>query len=840
MRARRLGLLTTFLAVAGLTLGFAPGDPTASAAASSTAGASVVPAGRAATASRPNVVLITADDMRVDDLEVMPRTKRLLAKAGVTFTDALSNYPLCCPARATLLTGQYSHNNGILGNEYPWGGHKKFYESGAELETLPVWLKRAGYSTGFVGKYLNYYGTEKPAQRSTGMRYVPPGWDEWNASVGKVFRYYCVTMNQNGLIRRHRGKYQTDLYSRIGEDFIEEYAGAGQPFFLWASHLAPHVGVTPAGDDYCSTGSGLPTPAAERHERMFAGMPLPSSPALNEADMGDKGSYMRDRRKVDLDRVAGVHQGRLQALQSLDESVARTISALAKKGVLDETLVVFASDNGWLLGEHRAEKKILPYEESLQVPLLMRGPGLPSGVRRHQPVGLVDVPPTILELAGATATKLQDGVSLTDLARDPDALARRVMPIEAGPVPHIQRQYNTVQPPWYYRGARSSRFSYIQWQMDTGTEEELYDLAEDPFQLDSRHATPSPELRAMRALSEELEGCAGAACVAELPAGTGDGSVTPRQTGDTAAPRLRDVEAPKGWILTGRPTVTYRATDPTDPARSLSHWCSHQARGCDGSATFRLDGEGEHSWTIHVTDRAGNVGSSYGTVSVDLYRPRVRTSAARFRVVDGGRTATPWRVRDSGSGIAGVDLRKRTAALGSPFSAWVRPARLQDRTRPIRRTALPAGGGTVCLEVRARDVAGRTTSWTGLLCRARALDAARLVSERDTDWRTAGRTGWFAGTATTTRVRGASLSVPSTGAVGVVRVVAATGPGAGKVRIDVGGRTIRRLDLDRARRGLQEFVLPAAGAAGAVTATVTSAGKPVSVDSVGVVRRPSR
>lgn len=848
MRARRLGLLTTLLAVAGLTLGFAPGDPVASAVAvPSAAGASVVPAGGTvapavrAAAAKPNVVLITADDMRADDLDVMPRTKRLLAKAGVTFTDALSNYPLCCPARATLLTGQYSHNNGVQGNEYPYGGHKKFYESGAELETLPVWLKRAGYSTGFVGKYLNYYGTEKPAQRSTGQRYVPPGWDEWNASVGKVFRYYCVTLNQNGAIRRHRGEYQTDLYSEISEDFIGEYAGSGQPFFLWTSHLAPHIGVTPGGDNYCSTGKGLPTPAAERHERMFTGMPLPKSPAVNEADLSDKGTYMRDRQPLDLDRLAQVHQGRLQALQSLDESVAGTISALEDQGVLDETLIIFASDNGWLLGEHRAEKKTLPYEESLRVPLLMRGPGLPSGVRRHQPVGLVDVAPTVLETAGATATKLQDGVSLTDVARDPDVLARRVMPIEAGPAPTVQKRYNDVQPAWYYRGSRSTRYAYIAWQLETGAEEEFYDLAEDPFQLTSRHDTPSPELRTMRTFSKQLEGCAGAACVVELPAGTGDGQSSPRQTGDTAAPRVRTVDAPAGWIRTARPSVRYTAGDPTDPTRALSHWCSHQAQGCDGSATFRLDGEGEHSWTVHVTDRAGNVGSRFGTVSVDLYRPRVRTAAPRFRVVDGGRTGTPWRVRDSASGVAGVDLRKRTAPLDGSFSAWIYPARLQDRARPLRRTALPAGGGTVCLEVRARDVAGRTTSWTGLLCRARALDAARLVSpEGDPGWRTSGRTGWLGGTATTTRVRGASLAVSSAGAAAVVRVVAATGPGMGRLRVDVGGRTIGRLDLDRVKRGLQEFVLPARGRAGVVKAIVTSAGRPVSVDSLGVVRRPSR
>ena len=840
MPARRTGLLTTFLAVAGLTLAAAPAQSSASAAGgAATAGApAVVPA--AAAADRPNIVLITADDMRVDDLELMPRTKRLLGRAGVTFTDAVSNYPLCCPARATLLTGQYSHNNGVQGNEYPYGGHKKFYESGGEQETLPVWLQRAGYRTGFVGKYLNYYGTQKPGQRSTGPHYVPPGWDEWNASVGRVFRYYCVTLNEDGVLRRHRGEYQTDLYGRISEEFVEAHAGGDRPFFLWTSHLAPHVGVTPRGDDYCRAGSGLPTPAAQRHERMFTGMPLPSSPAVNEADMSDKGSYMRHRAVLDLDRIARVHQGRLQALQSLDESVAGTVAALEASGVLDDTLFVFASDNGWLLGEHRAEKKTLPYEESLRVPLLVRGPGLPSGVRRNQPVGLVDIPPTLLEAADATATKPQDGVSLTGLAADPNRLARRVMPIEAGPAPTVQGRYNAVQPLWYYRGARSSQHSYIAWQMADGVEEEFYDLHEDPFQLESRHQSSSPDLDAARLHSAQLAGCAGPSCLAELPPGTGRGAPTRRPTGDTTGPRLRDVHAPTGWVRTARPRVRYTATDATDAASTLSHWCSHQAGDCDGTATLRVRGEGEHRWTVHVTDRAGNVGSAFGTLAVDLRTPRVRAEAPHALVTQRPRVRLPWRVSDSASGVAGVDVRRRVAGLASPFSAWAYPPRLQDRARPPRRTAVPAGGGTLCMEIRVRDVAGRQTRWTGRLCRARAVDAAALAPGTGTraGWRTVARTGWFGGTATTARARGATLRVPSAGALSLVRVVALTGPGMGRLRVAVDGQVVHRIDLAGPRRVVREFLVPARGRPGAVTATVVSAGRTVTVDSVGVVRRP--
>ncbi len=251
---------------------------------------------------------------------------------------------------------------------------------------------------------------------------------------------------------------------------------------------------------------------------MFAACRLPKSPATNEADMSDKGSYMSSRRKLPLDHQLRVHESRLEALQSLDESVADTIGTLAKKKLLDKTMVVFVSDNGWLLGEHRAEKKILPYEESLTVPLLVRGPGLPAGVKRHQPVGLVDIPATALDVAGATATKPQDGVSLVGLAQNSRLYARRVMPIEAGPVPSTQRKYNTGQPPWFYQGVRSSQFSYIGWEFDKGIEEEFYDLDKDPFQLKSSTADTAA-LAASRTSYKALKDCVGPVLPAPASAG---------------------------------------------------------------------------------------------------------------------------------------------------------------------------------------------------------------------------------------------------------------------------------------------------------------------------------
>ncbi len=145
----------------------------------------------------PNVIVITTDDMRLDDLQYMPNTLRLLADEGVTFSQMLSPYPLCCPARAQLLTGQYSHNNEVQGNAWPRGGYYKLDGT----NTLPVWLHDGGYETAFMGKYLNEYGERDEYE-------IPPGWDYWMGSVAGIHDYHRVTTSQGGRIVTHSGVYR--------------------------------------------------------------------------------------------------------------------------------------------------------------------------------------------------------------------------------------------------------------------------------------------------------------------------------------------------------------------------------------------------------------------------------------------------------------------------------------------------------------------------------------------------------------------------------------------------------------------------------------------------------
>src|SRR4051812_43519271 len=160
-------------------------------------------------AAAPNVVVVETDDQTVADLAAMPRTRALIARHGVTYANSFVSLSECCPSRATFLTGQYAHNHHVRSIGRPWGGFWALDGS----ETLPVWLQRAGYATGVVGKYLNGYGRDNPYV-------VPPGWTDFEGLLGpSTYHFYGYTINVNGVLSRDRG-YQTDAITRRSVDFI--------------------------------------------------------------------------------------------------------------------------------------------------------------------------------------------------------------------------------------------------------------------------------------------------------------------------------------------------------------------------------------------------------------------------------------------------------------------------------------------------------------------------------------------------------------------------------------------------------------------------------------------
>jgi arylsulfatase A-like enzyme len=453
----------------------------------------------AAAPPRPNIVVLETDDQTLAEMEVLPNVRRLIGDEGVTFDNNFDSFSLCCPSRASFLTGQYSHNNGVRGNTLPHGGFEKLDGT----NTLAVWLQQSGYYTAHLGKYLNGYGRRNPLE-------IPPGWSEWHGSVDpSTYRYYNYTLNENGVLTTYCAVpepscYQTDVYRDKADEIIRRRAPEG-PFFLWVAFLADHSGGPREPGDPAQLATPVPAP---RYKGRLAGTPLPRPPSYNEADVSDKPAGIRRRPLINVRVEAAIQenwQQRRETLLAVDDAVASIVDTLRQTGELDNTLAIFTSDNGFFHGEHRIRSgKVLLYEESIHLPLLMRWTGnksLPRGVHRTQLAMNVDDAETILDAAGDTARpgRIEDGVSLLRFWRDGGLELGRDLLIDNTPGAG------------HFDAIRSRNFMYAEHQ---NGDRELYDLQKDPYELQSQHANPAydPMKNALAARLHNLVTCAGATC----------------------------------------------------------------------------------------------------------------------------------------------------------------------------------------------------------------------------------------------------------------------------------------------------------------------------------------
>jgi N-acetylglucosamine-6-sulfatase len=412
-------------------------------------------AGQAA-AKRPNIVLILTDDQSYESVAVMPYVSRL---AGwYTFTNAYINNSTCCPSRATILTGQWSHHHGVETT----AGAPRFDDH----STLATWLDRAGYRTALVGKYHLGNVNEKKIDN-----YIPPGWDEWYGWHGITGSeaYYNYTLNQNGTLKHYGSAardYSTDVLSRIATAFIRRSAASTAPFFLYFAPRGPHN----------------PWIAAPRHLDAFRDKPVAHAPNYNEADMSDKPAWWRAlplRRPSNLDNA---RRKEWATLLSVDDAVRAIVTTLTERGLMKNTVVVFMTDNGYAFGEHRHLGKICPYEECNKTPLMMWYPG---GTPRRVPqlVSNVDIAPTFAALAGISPGAAVDGHSLVPLLRS----AGNPWPYGLLLRGYKQQNGRPSDIPTFW-GIRFGRYKYIE-TVSTG-ETELYDLKADPFELSNVAGRP--------------------------------------------------------------------------------------------------------------------------------------------------------------------------------------------------------------------------------------------------------------------------------------------------------------------------------------------------------------
>ncbi len=439
----------------------------------------VTPEGTATSAAdfrvQPNIVLILTDDQRWDQMGRMPTLQQDVVQQGTEFTNGFVVNSLCCPSRATILTGEYSHSTGVYTDSPPYGGFAVFDDS----STIATWLRGAGYRTALIGKYLNgYSGT-----------YIPPGWDRWSAfskATGSNGAYYNYTLSTDGVLTDYGNSaadYSTDVLATQAEGFIRE-TPASEPLFLYLAPFAPH---------------NRPIPP-QRYADAFPSLAHARPPNFNEANVSDKPHYIRklplltSRSTAKLDAI---RRAKYQTLLAVDDSIGGIVDALSSTGRLSDTFILFMSDNGIAAGEHRWSFKLVPYEESIRVPFVVRYDPLGiQGARSPALVANIDVAPTFADLAGVSAPGAE-GTSLLPLLEGTATSWRTDFLVE-----HKAYRVTKADPPTYC-AVRSATKLFVHY---ADGEEEIYGLVRDPYELKNHAGAPrwKRRLDRMRARAREL------------------------------------------------------------------------------------------------------------------------------------------------------------------------------------------------------------------------------------------------------------------------------------------------------------------------------------------------
>ena len=435
---------------------------------------------------KPNIIFILADDMRYDDLQHMPKTQNLIVEEGIEYDNAFVTTPLCCPSRASILRGQYAHNHEVWENAR---GFPTFKRLGHEGSTIATWLGEEGYETALLGKYLNAYDWKKDP------RHVPPGWDEWRGMLDEA-SYYDYGLSENGEPVRYgsaEADYSTDVLAGQAREIIRSSVPKDKPLFMYLAPSSPHG----------------PGPPAPRHEGLFGDAQARRPPSFDEADVSDKPGWVRNLPPLSADQktyIDDMYRGHLRLLPSLDDLVEGVVEELESAGELKNTYIFFSSDNGLLMGEHRIlGGKGPPYEQSIGVPLAVRGPDIPAGRVSDQIALNIDLAPTFAGLGGATAPSFVDGRSLKPTFAQNAPSWRTAFLVEYLRGQQGLPQHNTV------RTAGGEK--YVEYPSGAKVEREYYRLKEDPHELENAYPSADPNsIEELRERLKALEDCSGASC----------------------------------------------------------------------------------------------------------------------------------------------------------------------------------------------------------------------------------------------------------------------------------------------------------------------------------------
>ena len=448
-------------------------------------GACSVPA-----AEKPNILFIMTDDQPDNTMLAMPEVRSRIRDMGRQFTNAYVSESLCCPSRATTFTGQYPHNTQVMRNGPPQGGLQTFQARGYEDNNITQWMGTAGYSTALVGKYMNGYDAS----------YKPPGWDYWYARAEAKIKGVKVNDNGHTVNLEGDGKSGTDRFTPQALDYLDRRTdqASDPPFALFFTTSQPHL---EAGD------------YADRYAKLYNQEGLDAGPAFNENDVSDKPQWIRGLPRItdrQQDTLRQLRLNQLRSVRQVDDAVGRMLDLLSRRGELDNTYVIFTTDNDTGMGQHRwwgnHGAKQTPYEEAAQVLFFIRGPGIsPSTVDTHLILNN-DYAPTMLDIANGTvpASTFVDGRSFLQVAKGNAPADWRTAIMNESPLPagHGIPTYHAIM---------TQRYTYAEY--DTG-ENELYDRAADPNELISKHHDPdyADTLAALSVQLHLLEGCKADAC----------------------------------------------------------------------------------------------------------------------------------------------------------------------------------------------------------------------------------------------------------------------------------------------------------------------------------------
>ncbi|KAL7309932.1 hypothetical protein PS15m_010749 [Mucor circinelloides] len=471
-------------------------------------------------AKKPNIVFIFTDDQdyRMDSLDYMPNVQKYLVKQGTTFKNHYATIAVCCPSRVGLLRGQYAHNTNITDVSPPYGGYNRFNTLKLGEDYLPLWLQKAGYNTNYIGKLMNQYSVQNYNAPT------PLGFDFQDQLVDPyTYVYNTAVFSTNGEYPVfYKDAYQTDVIHAKTKAALDRVHAQDDPFFLWVAPMAPH-GQFIIGNDHSVTTSP-PIPAA-RHAHLFKDVKIPRTPHFNPDKQAKTASYWKTLEKLNatlVEEFDEVYRNRLRALQSVDEIVGTIFERLEKSGELDNTYVVYSSDNGYHLGQHRSYPgKCTNMEEDINVPFIVRGPGVPKGKISHTVSSHHDLAPTFLALANGDefVPSWVDGgvIPLTKaLQKHPKPVSRESFAVEFWGLTQMTENYPTAAPegPNTYKTLRviSEEYDYSYAVWCTG-EHELYDLKKDPYELKNLYSNANAQLvNRLDALLLVLKSCRAESC----------------------------------------------------------------------------------------------------------------------------------------------------------------------------------------------------------------------------------------------------------------------------------------------------------------------------------------